>query len=90
MSEHIRPEYLALAERPEQITLAEWHTMRMNSWELESLIPRLDNEALAYVASLYAENCKRARRQCSTHDEAVVHVLLPELLCQLLRRLPVP
>jgi hypothetical protein len=84
MSEHIRPEYLALAARPEQITLAEWHTMRLNSWELELLIPRLDNEALTYVARLYAKNCTPSQRPCTVYDAAVVHVLLPELL----RRLP--
>jgi hypothetical protein len=79
----IRPEVRALAERG-NITLAEWEKFRGNSWEMELLIPRLDNEAFARVAREMVDNCRiSGRRPFPTYNEAVPGLIVPELLRRL-------
>lgn len=79
----IRPEVRALAERG-NVTLAEWQTFLGNSWEMEHLIPALDNEALAHVARHWAENCGNlGGRPFVTYQEAVPGLIVPELLRRL-------
>lgn len=58
-------------------------TMRMNSYAQDDLPPKLTNEALIETAKQYQSNCSRAKYPCSTYDEALIHILLPELLKRL-------
>ena len=58
-------------------------TMRMNSYAQDDLPPKLTNEALIETAKAYQANCSRAKYPCSTYNEAVIHILLPELLKRL-------
>lgn len=58
-------------------------TMRMNSYAQDDLPPKLTNETLIETAKFYLANCSRAKYPCSTYDEAVIHILLPELLKRL-------
>lgn len=75
----IRPEIKALAERG-NITLAEWDSLRMNSWESELLVPKLDNEALISVTEHFVKNCTfRERRPFTTYSDALCGLIAPEL-----------
>jgi hypothetical protein len=84
MNEHIRSDIQALIDRKEPITLAEYKELRVNSWEQEGLIPRLDNEALLDLTEIVLKNCRPAyRRPCAVYDQFAIHVILPELLRRL-------
>lgn len=66
------------------ITLEEWRTFRMNSWEREALYPLLDNEALIDTARHFKSNCKPPYYgKATTYDETLVHVILPIILKRL-------
>lgn len=58
-------------------------TMRMNSFAQDDLPPKLTDEALIETVKHYKNNCSRAKYPCSTYDEALVHILLPELVKRL-------
>lgn len=45
----VRPEIVRLATRPERITLEEYRALRCNSWEWETLIQNLSDEALVHA-----------------------------------------
>lgn len=84
--ERIRPEVRALAARPEPVTLAEWKEFRGNSWEQELLIPRLDDEALAFHVEHCLKNCNyEGRVPSSSYDQLLIRLLAPELLRRLKR-----
>lgn len=85
MTDHIRPHVRALAERGAQITLAEWKEFIGNSYEMESIIPRLDDEAFAAYAAYCLANCYRHERvrPCLTYDDALAVFVVPELLRRL-------
>lgn len=83
MNDKIRPEIKALAERG-NVTLAEWDSLRMNSWERELLIPKLDNEALARLTEQMVSNCViDYRRPHITYDSAILGLAVPELVRRL-------
>jgi hypothetical protein len=76
----IRPHVKALAERG-SVSLAEWQAFRGNSWEMELIIPKLTDEALAHCARHMVENCRLSGvRPFRTYNEAVPGLIVPELL----------
>ena len=68
------------------VTIKMKQNMRMNSYAQDKLPPKLDTEALLYTAKYYLEQCSRRNYPCSTYDEAIVHILLPELIKRLEER----
>lgn len=87
--EMLRPEVLDLIRRAEPITLAEYREFRGNSWEHEAIVPRLDDEALAFALEHCAGNIFTSRRRPAvTYDEAIVSVFVPEILARLRRVKP--
>ena len=77
----------AMLDRPRQITLAEFNELRMNSWEYEAVLLRLDDEALALAANNTLNNCRVNRqRPCTVYNDALAVVIVPELLRRLAER----
>lgn len=84
--DRIRPEIKALVERG-NITKAEYESLRCKSWEWEAVVPALDDEALtAYVEHNLANCFPRTWNPCLTYPDALVVVLVPELLRRLRAR----
>lgn len=65
------------------VTLDEWKALRMNSYEREVLVPALGDEALCYHVESCLAQCGRTRSPPSTYEEAVVGLLVPELVKRL-------
>lgn len=82
----VRKEYQALIDRG-NITVEEYEAFRGNSWEHEAIISALNNQALMKYAHTILKNSTHNRtstsRPCSTYDEALAVVLVPELLKRL-------
>jgi hypothetical protein len=79
----IRPEIGALAERGD-ITLEEWNALRINPWERELLIPKLDNAAFIHVTGQMVSSCViDGRRPYITYDSAILGLIVPELVRRL-------
>lgn len=57
--------------------------MRMNSYAQDKLPPKLTNEALINEAKYYKSHCRKPNRSTTTYDEALIHVILPELIKRL-------
>lgn len=57
--------------------------MRMNSYALDDLPPKLNNEALIGKAKKYLGECIQTRIPCSTYNEALIHKLVPEMIKRL-------
>ena len=85
----IRKEIQELRDRDELVTLEEYSKLRMNSWERESIIPNLNNEAFANVADTVMNNTspkENLGKPSITYDEVAIYVLLPEAI-QRIRKL---
>ena len=82
--ENIRPEFDELRNRPEPITLAEYHEIRANSFERKHIFPRYDNETLLHVAKYCYGQSRFSElgefELSDTYDRAIVGEILPELL----------
>lgn len=70
-----------LADR--SVTSEMKNQMTMNSYAQDDLPPKLTNEALLGTTKYYLSNCSKPRFPCSTYDEAVIHILVPELVKRL-------
>jgi hypothetical protein len=58
--------------------------MKMNSYAQDDLPPKLTNEALIETVKHYKDNCSRPLHfPCSTYDESIIHVLVPEMVKRL-------
>ncbi|QQO41123.1 hypothetical protein 015DV002_169 [Bacillus phage 015DV002] len=57
--------------------------MRMNSYAQDKLPQKLTNEALINEAKQYKSHCGKPSRPTTTYDEALIHVILPELIKRL-------
>lgn len=62
------------------ITPQQLSEMRMNSYAREKLHPKLNTDALINTARSYLSQCSRSRYPASTYDEALVHLIVPELI----------
>lgn len=82
----ISDEVHALIQRG-NVTLQEYEEFRGNSWEHEAIVPALSNEALERYAQNILRYCTHNQtngsRPCTTYDEAVAVILVPELLRRL-------
>jgi hypothetical protein len=76
---NIRPEVRTLIERG-SVTRAEVEMLRLNSWEWESIVPALDDEAFVAHVEYALKNCTHAHRPCTVYDDAIIGVHAPELL----------
>lgn len=80
---HIRQEVKDLVKRG-NITLVEYLNFKGNSWEQEAIVPALDEEAFSHYTKYTLYNCSPKKgNPASTYDDAVVLVLVPELLRRL-------
>jgi hypothetical protein len=87
MTDHIRPEVRALAERCTPITIDEWEKFRGNSWETEFVLPKLDDKALAHVAEyILSGTIYDHERPFSTFNAMLPGLIVPELLRRLSAR----
>lgn len=57
----------------------------MNSYEREELVPFMDDDCLIQHIEYCLTNCQQKYRlgPCSTYDEAVVHLWMPEIIKRL-------
>lgn len=57
----------------------------MNSWEREELVPYFDDDCLIHHIEYCLTQCERKYRSgpCSTYDESVVHLWMPEIIKRL-------
>lgn len=89
---HVRPEIAALAARG-QVSQNEWDRP-MNGYERELLLPKLVDSVLLNVARYYLSQCAiehaPPNRPHSTYDNALLGVILPELLGRFAERLKIP
>lgn len=90
---HVRPEIAALAERG-QVTWAEYDAP-MNSYERELILPKLVDTAFLKALKYYVENCgrherPRLSRPSRCYDDAVMNVMLPELIRRFEERVRIP
>ncbi len=60
------------------VTLEKYKTVRVNTPGFEALIPKLNNEALEYVARHNLTNCRE--ENLATYDYNLKNHLVPELL----------
>lgn len=65
------------------ITVEMKENMRMNSYVLDDLPPKLTDEALIEMANQYHSHCSIPRFPCGTYNEALIHKILPELIKRL-------
>ena len=65
------------------VTYEEDQKLRMNSYARDKFAAKLDNDALIKMTMLYLSNCQQSRYPATTYDEAVIHVLVPELIKRL-------
>lgn len=54
--------------------------MRMNSYAREKLYPKLSTDALINTSKSYLSQCSRGRYPAITYDDALIHLIVPELL----------
>ena len=62
------------------ITPQQLSEMKMNSYAQEKLHPKLNTDALINTTRSYLSQCSRSRYPASTYDEALVHLIVPELI----------
>lgn len=79
LDEHVRPEIQAIVKRG-GITLAEYQSLRGNSWEWEHIATALGDEAFTAYAENVIRNCQRHATPYVTYDEACSGFVAPELL----------
>ena len=61
--------------------------MRMNSYAQDDLPPKLTDEALIDTTKYFMSQCSRPRKfPCTTYDESVIHMILPEMIKRLEER----
>lgn len=83
---HISAEVKERFENPAQISIEEYASMRLNSWEAIFLIEKLSDECFLamvqrfYLQSGYREASKYPAIPEVTYDEALIQRLLPELM----------
>lgn len=53
---------------------------RMNSYAQDKIYPKLTNEALIEKAEYYKNNCGRSQYPATTYNEALIHLIVPELI----------
>jgi hypothetical protein len=75
-SDHVRPEIQALIDRG-NVTLAELHELRCNSWEWDALVPAMTDEALISRAQRAIDNCGPPE---FNYRGSVIGVFAPELM----------
>jgi hypothetical protein len=63
------------------LTLEEYKLVRSNTEGFRAILPKLNNEALKYVARHYVANARR--HPSSTYDYAINEDVIPELLKRL-------
>lgn len=69
--------------KDKSVTYEEKQRLRMNSYARDKFISKLNNEALIKTTEYYLTNCPQSRYPATTYDEAIVHVLVPELIKRL-------
>jgi hypothetical protein len=79
----VRPEIAARIGTNLPFTLAEYETLRVNSWEQHLLFPLADDEVIIQIASQALDNCSRGDTPPSTYDEAMCNVIGPRMLQRL-------
>lgn len=57
----------------------EYQTFRMNSYARNEIYPKLTNETLLEKAEYYISQCHKPY-MISTYNDAIIHLILPELL----------
>jgi len=62
------------------ITVQYLSEMRMNSYAREKIYPKFDNSALINDARYYMSQCGRYNYPAATYNEALIHVIVPELI----------
>lgn len=72
---------------PAPIEWAEWQLMRMNSYERQLLIPRLDDRAFlnmleSHLESGGIEESSKYARPASTYQDQIQHSLIHQLRCR--------
>lgn len=80
----IRPEIQALIDRG-RVTLAEYMSLRCNSYEWEAIVPALDDRAFFAALRHCLDNCSQIARPAASYDEAAIAVYLPDLKRRYLR-----
>jgi hypothetical protein len=79
-SDKIRPEVRALVDRG-NVTLDEWENFVGNSYEMELIAPKLNDEAFIYYAEHMLVNCRYEKaRPWRSYNEAVMGFVAGELL----------
>ena len=60
-------------------------THGMTSWEREEIVPYMDDDCLIHRIEHCLENCKQKYRSgpCSTYDESIVYLWMPEIIKRL-------
>ncbi|MFJ3388869.1 hypothetical protein [Lysinibacillus sp. NPDC086135] len=58
----------------------EYSKLRMNSYARDKFIPKLDDNALIDTVGYYVSQCEQYRYPATTYSEAIIHVIVPELL----------
>lgn len=75
----VRSEIQTLIARG-HVTREEVAELRLNSWEWEALVVALDREAFVAHVEHALKNSSQPKRPCSTYDEALIVVHVPELI----------
>lgn len=60
----------------------EYQTFRMNSYARNEIYPKLTDKTLLEQAEYYISQCHKPYR-ISTYNDAIIHLILPELLKRL-------
>jgi hypothetical protein len=64
----------------------DWNTykdLRMNSYALDLFFSKMDDDLLINRAMYYIDQCGKYRYPATTYDEALIHVIVPELIKRL-------
>lgn len=62
------------------ITLEEYNTLYMNSYERAYIIQFLRDDALLVVAKTYLDNVTSTPDFPTTYEDAILHIIFPQLL----------
>lgn len=83
---HVSDDTIKKLASNKEITLEEYKDLRANSYERKLLTQKLSNEALEYSIDLSMKNTNvpnHASFVPTTHEEALIHTYVPELLRRL-------
>lgn len=61
------------------VTKEQLKDMRINSYGQEEMFRKYTDDVLIDKAKYYISNCSRPSYPCTTYDEALIHLIVPEL-----------